>query len=174
MRDYRLVENIDARGRIKTTYEYIGKAYYYVLSPEAARRGARRALICCAAGWLAFAGALLPLSTAARTVYVALPFAFAALPLGMMTALTFGQLSAKEPLEHRLADQAQNRCPACSFFTALLSGAGLLGEGVNLLRGLALLPGDGLFSLGAAALMACALTAHRQWKALQSAPRPGK
>ncbi|MBR1821053.1 MAG: hypothetical protein IJ769_05460, partial [Clostridia bacterium] len=54
--DYRLVESIDGRGHIKTDYEYIGAAYYFAGGAVAARRALKRALGCCAAGWLAFVG----------------------------------------------------------------------------------------------------------------------
>ena len=99
--DYRLVESIDGRGRIKTDYEYIGAAYFYAEGADAARRALRRIAIGCAAGWLAFVGALTPVSSAMRTLFTALPFAFAALPLGLMSGVALGALRAKEPLEHR-------------------------------------------------------------------------
>ena len=134
--DYRLVESIDGRGHIRTDYEYIGAAYTYAEGAAAAARQLRWAMACCAVGWAAFAGAMIPVSAAMRTLYVSLPFAFAALPLGLMTGVLLGALRAREPLEHRHADRLENRGPACSFFVMLLSGISLAGEGVGLIRGL--------------------------------------
>ncbi|MBR1822529.1 MAG: hypothetical protein IJ769_13040, partial [Clostridia bacterium] len=76
-------------------------------------------------------------------------------------------IRAKEPLEHRHADQLENRCPACSFFVMLLSAAALAGEAVNALRGRALLRGDAVFCLGAALAFVSGLAAHRGWKRLK-------
>jgi len=165
--DYRLIESIDGHGRIKTDYEYIGAAYCFAEGAVTARRLLRRALLLCALGWLAFVGALVPLSAASRTLWVSLPFAFAAVPLALMTATLFRTQRTAEPLEHRHADQLENRCPACSFFVALLSGIALAGEGVNLLRRTALLRGDIAFSLGAAVLLSVGLCCHRLWKRLK-------
>ena len=170
--DYRLVERIDARGRIKTDYEYIGAAYVHAGGAEAARRDLTRALAACAVGWAAFVGALVPVSRATRTLYVSLPFAFAALPLALMTAAVVRVRRAGEKLEHRHADQLENRCPACSFFTALLCVAALIGEGVNLIRGAEMLPGDSAVSAGAALLAACAGHNHRLWKRLKCVGTP--
>lgn len=165
--DYRLLESIDGRGRIKTDYEYIGADYGFAEGSQAARRALLRALACCGLGWLAFVGALIPVSTAMRTIYVSLPFAFAALPLGLMTATVVRTLRAREPLEHRHADQLENRCPACSFFAMLLSGVALAGELVNLLRGAAFMAGDIVFCACAAALLGCGVAAHKLWKHLR-------
>ena len=165
--DYRLVESIDERGRIRTDFEYIGATYVHAGGATAARGLLRRALTACGVGWAAFVGALIPVSRAARTLYVSLPFAFAALPLGLMTAVVFRVLRAGEKLEHRHADQLENRCPACSFFTILLCVVALAGEGVNLLRGVQMLPGDIAFAAGAALLIACGVHNHRLWKRLK-------
>ncbi len=165
--DYRLVESIDARGRIRTDYEYIGAAYVHAGGADAARRLIGRALGACAVGWAAFVGALIPVSRAGKTLYVLLPFAFAALPLGLMTATLIRVLRAGDRLEHRHADQLENRCPACTFFVALLCAAALIGEAVNLLRGAQMRPGDAVFAACAALLTACAVHNHRLWKRLK-------
>ena len=165
--DYRIVESIDGRGRVVSGYEYIGRPWAFERD-EATVRAARRVVaISCAVGWAAWLAALLPVSSATRTLYVALPFIFAALPLGLNTALCWRLFRQKPPFEHRHADQLHNRGPACSFFTALLCTLALIGEGVNALRGAALSAGDAVFIAGAALLMACGIACHRQWKRLR-------
>jgi hypothetical protein len=165
--DYRLVESIDGRGRIRTDYEYTGAYYAHAGGADAARRLLTRALVACGAAWLAFVGALTPVSRAGKTLYVLLPFAFAALPLGLMTATVIRTLRAGEKLEHRHADQLENRCPACSFLVMLLCAAALIGEGVNLVRGAQMLAGDVAFAACAALVLACAAHNHRLWKRLK-------
>ena len=162
--DYRLVESIDGRGRIRTDYEYIGAPYVFAEGDDAARRALRIAAGLCAVGWAAFVAALLPVSAAGRTFYVCLPFAFEALPLGFMAATIFETLRTKPPFEHRHADRLENRCPACSFFAVLLAAVALLGEAISALRGVEMLPGDIVFCLGAAVVLACGAACHRLWK----------
>ena len=162
--DYRLVESIDGRGRVFFNDTATTEIYTYTGGAKDARRLLKRALAACAAGWLAYAGALIPVSAAMRTLWVALPFAFEALPLGLTVAALVRALRAGDRLEHRHADQLANRCPACSFLTVLLAGIALAGEGVNLLRGVGMLPGDIAFGVCAALLLAVGLHNHRLWK----------
>ena len=162
--DYRLVESIDGRGRIRTDYEYIGAIYTYTGGAKDARRWLKRALATCVAGAAAYAGALIPVSTAMRTLWVALPFAFEALPLGLTVAALVRALRAGDRLEHRHADQLENRCPACSFFTMALPAIALIGEAANLFRGVGLLAGDIAFAAGAALLLCCGWVTRGLWK----------
>ena len=60
LKDYRLVETVDERGRIRTGYEYIGPDYRYARGLETALKARRQALAACGAGMLAFLGGLLP------------------------------------------------------------------------------------------------------------------
>lgn len=165
--DYRIVESIDGRGRVKTGYEYTGAPYVYAGDAPSVRAARNRAAACCAAGWLSWVAALLPVSAAMRALYVALPFAFAALPLGLATGIAISLYRERAPFEHRHADRLENRAPACTFFAALLGGIALAGEGINALRGAALVTGDAVFSAGAALLTACAIACHRQWRRLK-------
>ena len=167
VKDYRLVENVNERGRIKTTYEYIGEDYYFAADAGTVHAARKRLAVVCLIGWIAFIGALLPVSVAGHTLYVTLPFAAAAWPLGLLTGVGISLFHAREPLEHRHADRLENRAPACTFFVALLGGVALIGEAVNALRGAELLPGDGVFAVCAAVLVACAIFCHRQWKRLK-------
>ena len=142
IRDYRLIETVDERGRIRSDYEYIGKRYAYVLGAEAARREKRLALALCLVGWLAYFAALLPPSETMRTVYAALPLLLAAIPLGVMTDTLFSAAPAKEPLLHRQADMLENRYPPAALWTAILPGASLLGTALRLMLGGTWVPGD--------------------------------
>jgi len=156
VKDYRILESVDRRGRIKAESEYIGEKYYFTSGQETARRQGKRALALCALGWLFFVGAMLPSSGGMRTVYVSLPFVFSALPLGMLTALTAETLPLREPLEHRHADKLENGYPVRALFTAVMPALSLLGEAVKLFVSREnMTPGDGIFALCALALAAC-------------------
>ena len=155
IKDYRLVETMDARGRIQTSYEYIGPAYGYVLGPEAVRREKRRVLRLLVLGWLAFVGALLPDARAMHGAYVALPFVFTALPLGLLTDLAFTAMPKSEPLRHQQADLLANRYPPAALWTAILPGIALAGMLVRLLVTGDAAWGDGVFAACALALIAC-------------------
>jgi len=165
--DYRIVESIDERGRVRSDYEYIGAPWVYAADGQTVKAARRRVAACCAVGWLAWVAALLPVSTAMRALVIALAFAFAALPLALASGIAVSLFREKPPFEHRHADRLENRAPACTFFVALLGGVSLIGEAVNALRGAQLLPGDGVFAVCAAVLVACAIFCHRQWKRLK-------
>ena len=166
IKDYRIVETVNERGRIRSNYEYIGAAYVFAADAKTLYRARRFALAACLIGWLAFLGALLPNSTAMRTFYVSLPFAFAALPLWLLTEDAVFAFRAKEPLEHRHADRLANRYPAAAVFTAALPAVSLIGELVTLLRGLDLRAGDIAFTLFAALLLGCGAVSYRGRKNL--------
>ena len=173
IKNYRLLESIDERGRFRVDYEYAGDYYRFAAGADAARRGIGRTLALCLLGWASFLGALLPQSTAMRTIYVSLPFAFSALPLGMLTALTLSARKAAEPLEHPTADQLTNAYPPRALFAALLPAAALLGEGIRFLLGPGdMRPGDALFALGALGLAVCGALAFAGRKALAAEKLP--
>ena len=153
IRDYRLLETIDERGRIRSEYEYIGGDYVYILGADAVRREKRTLLAVIAVGWAAFVGALLPSAEGMRALYVALPFLFSAVPLGMMTDALISAAKS-EPLRHQQADILEKRYPPSALWTSILSGAALLGELARLLTGGETNGGDGVFALCAAVLIA--------------------
>ena len=160
IRDYRLVETIDERGRIRSDYEYIGSDYVYVLGADAVRREKRTLLLLIVVGWAAFLGALVPNAAGMHAVYVALPFLFAAVPLGVMTDTLLSAAPKAEPLRHQQADMLENRFPPSALWTAILSGAALLGELVRLLVGAERTGGDALLLAGAAVLAAVGIYAY--------------
>lgn len=159
IRDYRLVETIDERGRIRSDYEYIGSEYVYVLGADTVRREKRTLLVLIAVGWLAFLGGLLPSAAGMRALYVALPFLFAAVPLGVMTDTLLTAAPKTEPLRHPQADRLENRYPLSALWTSILSGAALLGECVRLVIGAERTGGDFLLLAAAAVLAAVGICA---------------
>lgn len=166
VKDYRLLETVDERGRIKSSYEYIGDAYRFVSRGERLKKAKLLALGLCPLLWLLFIGAMLPRSLAMRTFYVSLPFAFSALPLGITTEILVSTCLAKEPLEHRHADKIGNRLPPAALSAAVLMGVSLIGEIVRLLLGGAAQTGDAVFSLLAALLLGGCVIAFRLRRAL--------
>lgn len=165
--DYRIVESIDHRGRVKSDYEYIGAPWVYAGDAASVKAARRRVALCCAVGWAAWLAALIPVSAAMRTLVIALPFAFAAIPLALTAGTALSLFREREPFEHRHADRLENRAPACTFFLALLGVIALVGEGVTALREAEMLPGDAVFAACAAVVAACAILCHRQWKRLK-------
>ncbi len=89
IRDCRLIETVDASGRIRSDYECIGGDYAYIHGPEAVGREKRRLLTAIAAGWPAFFLALIPNAASMRAVYAALPFLLTAILPGDVMRLFF-------------------------------------------------------------------------------------
>ena len=168
IKDYRIVESLNGRGGIRLETEYIGAPYYFACGAEKAGKCRKLCAGLCLLGWLSFVGALIPNSAGMRTLYVSLPFAFTALPLGLMTSLLLSALRLKEPMEHRMADRFENRFPAQALGITVLPGVSLAGEGVMLLLGKQMLPGDGIFALCAAALFSCGLALFLQRRTLRT------
>ncbi|MBR6113826.1 MAG: hypothetical protein IKQ10_01455 [Oscillospiraceae bacterium] len=167
VRDYRLLESIDERGRIQVASEYIGRYYEFAADAGTVAAEKKRLLALCAAAWAAFVGAMLPISGAMRTFYVSLPYVFSALPLGMLTALALAIPADGRLMEHRTADRIENSLPPRALFTALLPGAALLAQLARLLvTRTGLWPGDAVFCLGAAAVSALGAAAFSRRKKL--------
>lgn len=159
IKDYRLVEYVNERGRIRTDCEYIGPAYRFERDARTVRRAKKLLTVVCVVGWLTFVSALIPDSQGMCTLYVALPFTFAALPLGMLTEIAITAAPAKEPLERRHADKLNNRYPPTAMAVSVLTALGLAGELVCLLRGTMLKAGDLWFSFCALLLLVCGVAA---------------
>ena len=168
IKDYRIVESLNGRGGIRLETEYIGDPYVFVCGAEKAGKSRRICILLVLAGWLLFVVALVPNSAGMHTMYVSLPFAFAALPLGLMSSLLLSTLRLKEPMEHRVADRFENRFPAQALAVAVLPGISLAGEGLMLLLGKQMIPGDWVFAACAAGLFACGLALFLQRKVLRT------
>ena len=156
VKDYRLVESVDERGRIRVESEYIGRYYVFradapTISAEKKRLGAL-----CAVSWLTYIGAMIPISAAMRTYYISLPFVLAALPLGMLSASVAALPTDGSPMVHSTADKIANSLPPRALFAALLSALAFAAQLVRLaFTRKGLWPGDGIFCLGAAVTAFC-------------------
>lgn len=172
IKDYRIVETVNERGRIRSDYEYIGPPYSFIAPAEKIARLKKLLPALSILAWLLYVGAMLPRSLAMKTWYVSLPFAFTAVPLAMLTELCFSLYHCKEPMEHRVADKLENAYPARSLWAGAMAAVSLLGQLVNLIRGQSFLPGDLAFTLCAAGLLACGALFFRERGLLRT--RKGK
>ena len=130
-------------------------------------RAARRIAVCCLLGWAGFAMALLPASGGGTAFWSALPLAFSALPLGIASAALPALFRAKGPMTRSAAERFSRKLPLALLWALCLSGAALLGEAVlALFLRERLLPGDGLYALGAALECAACAAGYAQKGAL--------
>ena len=166
LKDYRIVETVDERGRIRSSYEYIGRDYFFTAGAEKIRRAKRLVPGLTVVSLLLWIGALLPNSQAMRTWYTSFPFAFLVLPLAMLLDQSWSLYRCKEPMEHRTADRLSNVYPPRCLAAAVLAGLVLIGQAVNLIRGLPMRPGDLIFSLCDALILGAALALFRERKNL--------
>ena len=166
-KDYRLIDSVDGRGRIRSGTEYIGAYYVFASGLDIARRAGKRLTLLCALAWLGFLAALYPPSTAGRTLYAVLPCAVTALPLWLLSTVAYTALRAGEPLIHRDADRFSLRLPSAAVFTAVLSAGAFLGGVLSILfGGNGMLPGDWVFLAGMLLVFSCALLCRRQVRPL--------
>ena len=122
--DYRIEETTDTKGRIRSEAVYIGGDY--ILSPPVST-GEKRLIICLSVlTWLAFIGALIPVTNAARLTHVMLPFVFSALSMYFVTGSAATLLSVKEIMIREKAEKIAKRLPPSSIITAILSLASLI------------------------------------------------
>ena len=151
-KDYRLIETFDQKGRVRTTYEYIGDSYVFCSEAETVGRVKRHAPVRCLCGWLFWIAALSLPSGAGRKLYAVLPLAFSAVPLVFLTEYAVTLRKLKEPLEHRHADMLENRYPTAAMFLSILAFFSFAGETAGLLTGGGFSAGDALFLAGSAGL----------------------
>ena len=171
-RDYRIVETVDEKGRIRSETEYIGSEYVFAAGRKRAAAASHRLLALCAVAWLAFLAALLPQSTAMRTLYAALPCAFTALPLWHMSAAAVTAFRLKEPFAHRDADRVNLRLPAAGVFAVVLTAGAVIGGAASLLAAKAApLPGDWVFLIGNLICLVCAALCQKLRKDVEARAR---
>ena len=143
--DYRLIEEFGEDGHVKTSTEYIGDYYYYLAGPDVRQKATYAVLAAVIAEWVFWIAALVPYSTVMQRMYVSLPFAFAAVPLFMLTGVIWHILRLKEPLEHRHADKIQNRYPATCAIGGLLEAIALIAAIITVLLAGGAQTGDFIF-----------------------------
>ncbi len=172
VKDYRLLEHFGENGRVRTGYEYIGDPYRFCAGEAQARASLKKSLALCAGGWILWLLALTQNTQVMRSLFSSLSFAFAALPLGMLTSLLIGTLSAKGTLEHRHADKLNIRYPALTVILMLLLAAVLVWDAVLLVRGAHQNTGDLIFAVCACLLLADAALLFRSRDGLRAEAVP--
>ena len=170
--DYHLADTVDDRGKIRTEVEYTGGLYSFSQDPETVSRTKVKSLLLCAAGWLAYIAAMIPVSAATKTFYSAIPFVLTGVPLALLSGTAAAVFPLKERFIHKYADRIENRWPASAAFIVILAGIALLGETVNLIRGLKMTSGDLLFAFCAPALILTGVLAYRSGKNLKCEKLP--
>lgn len=166
--DYRLIEHFDEKGRVKVSYEYIGEPYRFIQPKEKVEREKKLCLAAMAAGWVLFVAALLPHSLAMKRLWIALPYAFCAVPLALLTEQSISIYRAQEPLERRISDQLENHYPARLAVLMLFSGVAAVLSAGNLLLGSGAETGDAVFLVCSSLLYAGAVTFFRRRKWLKT------
>ena len=152
-KDYSVTEYTDRNGKIRRGITYTGDPWEFSGGRERAKQAGRRIGLLVLMGWAFFLGALSVNTTAMRTLYVALPFAFAGLPLGLLTRCLFDLLWMDPVITGKQADRLNNYYPAEAFFLTVLTAFALLGDGFVILRGRGRFPADLVFVLCAAGLL---------------------
>ena len=146
LKDYRLEEQIDSSGRIKTKAIYIGE--YYDIVPDYSISEKRMLFCLSMLAGLSFIGALIPVSQATRVIYVSLPFIFSALPLFIMISTLVSFIVIKDPMKREQAERISNRLPAGAFISMILSTAAFAGQIITALVSWDSFPaGDAIFAI---------------------------
>jgi len=125
LKDYRIDEQINDKGHVRSAAVYIGADY--TLSPPVLASGKRFLFRLSVLAGLLFVGALIPATRTARLMYIILPFTFSALPIFQMAGAAGSLLFAKDIMVRDRAEKISNRLPSCSLFTAILSGSAFSG-----------------------------------------------
>lgn len=132
VKDYKFLERLDSRGRLKTTAVYTGTYYRFRNAPSARAMG-RLLFPAMLIAWLLFVGAMIPNSRASHTMYVILPFAFTALPLGFLTKCLWLMKREKEPFIRSVGERFSQQLPGWSLAGTLLCSVSFLGELITVL-----------------------------------------
>ena len=144
LKDYRIDEQIDRSGHVKSQAVYIGVAYTF--SPPIPVNVKRLILCFSALSGVSFFGALVPVTNVARISYVMLPFIISVIPVYMMVRASIALLRANDAMERIEAEKITNRLPACPLIAAILAGAAFLGFIISAaLSGKRFVTGDVIF-----------------------------
>ncbi|MBQ6469349.1 MAG: hypothetical protein IJJ50_04755 [Lachnospiraceae bacterium] len=172
-RDYRLIEEFSEKGRVRTDYEYIGNPWFFLTDSNIVEEEKRKALRCVLFAGAAFIAALIPYSGMMHRLWIALPFAFSALPLFMLGDLVFTLQRYKEPMEHRHADKLNNSYPARALAVLYLSGIALIGEAVYLVLNGVQVPGDAAVAFCTAVIVFFSSRLFRKRTVFRAVEKPG-
>lgn len=161
--DYRLIEHFEKNGKVKVSTEYIGDDYYYTCPETERKRAADSCVLADLLIWPLWIAAMVLPSGAMKTMPVSLMYVCIAVPLFLLTRITWLLRIGKEPLERREAERIQNGYAPESLLIALLSAASFLIEGIRLIAGRAeKKPGEIIFLICAAAIQALSVYLFRK------------
>lgn len=160
-RDYRLVEVFDHKGKVRVHSEYIGEPFFFAEPAEVIRKSRRMLLLYCLTGWIGIFTAFLNRNQMTSALTVALPLAFAVIPLAMLTELAVSMQFYKEPMEHRHADRMENLLPPEALFTAVFSCISLIMAVGSVVRGAHLSPREVPYFAGTLLLICSAIMVFR-------------
>lgn len=171
-RDYRLIEEFQANGRVRTGYEYIGEPWFFCAETEVVTKEKKKCLALVLVAGAAFVAALVPFSAFMHVLWIALPFAVTVIPIFMLGDLSVSMQGWKEPMEHRNADKLNNSFPARALFAAYLSAIALVGEIVySCMNGFQLVTGDIVMIFCTAVIFWCALMLFKRRASLRAETR---
>ncbi|MCL2342695.1 MAG: hypothetical protein FWC62_02200 [Firmicutes bacterium] len=158
VRDFRLEESLDSRGRVKKTATYIGGDYIFADPEAASKKNRLRIAVLTALCWPIFLAPLFPVTRAGKLIYAILPFAGNILVLSVLSMSAYSLLRAGEVMHREQAMKLSGRLPACALFVMILSGIAVLSVAFTALLLWRALPFTDALFLACAALL-CALGA---------------
>ncbi|NLT13141.1 MAG: hypothetical protein GXY05_02225 [Clostridiales bacterium] len=144
-------------GRLKARAVYTGRYYAFSDTDEKVGKTAKFFTLLLSVALIAFLVPLFIISTAARTSYVILPHALCFFPLVGMSAVTVDLWTEKPPLTREKRDHISQRAPISALLMVLFSGAATAGFITRLFVSPEMLPGDLVFALCEAALLAASI-----------------
>lgn len=163
IKDYRQTESLDARGKLRSEYEYVGGSFYRVADAQTAKHRTRILIELCALGWLCWLVPLLFNNGAMHLFFISYPFIFCALTLWMLSTAAYTALTAPDPMKHKQSDKLTNWLPGTSLATAILSGISLIGLLVAVIFRIGTLNAyDWLFGICAALVCGAGILAFTQ------------
>ncbi|WP_026506670.1 hypothetical protein [Butyrivibrio sp. MC2013] len=126
--DYRIVEEFDSKGKVKTHTEYIGE--YYCFEGEKGKLGSKGVysvvyMFLCTAAYII---SLIPSTFAMRSLSTSLIYAFEVIPLFLMTKEGIKAVYGQMPMERRVAEGIENRIVPSSLFSIVLSAGAIISD----------------------------------------------
>lgn len=161
-RDYAVRRDDSGDGRTRTSAEYIASLYEYDAPVETVLQTRRFLTFAGAALWVFYVGGMIPVSTAMKTLYAALPYAMCGLWIALYTRSTAQLYPGKPPLTRRRADLLNNQFPAVCVFTCIFSFLALAGECIRLCTGGTCRTGDLVWMVCGGCMFAAAAMAFRR------------
>lgn len=132
LKDYRLEQKLDEKGRLRMEAVYTGGDYRYAdgaLATKRARLGLLLAHLGCWAGML---GALLvPAGIFGKTFWVTVPICVCCIPLYYEATAVYAAMREKEPFRHEKSNILSNRLTMTAIAVSALSSAAFVGTVVR-------------------------------------------